>query len=124
MSSLEQLLIFGAIVAIGYLLMQHFTDSNNEETRLLDPKNREAILKTSFYNRFERRIYSQKLRKLEEKLELMQHSKDISSIKHCELEQKAMKAKELRQAIETDEYVIKLSAMNKADRRLDNWDDF
>lgn len=121
---LDQFLVFGAFLSLGFLLAKNYHDSFMEEKNLLDPKNREDILKTCFYDYSEKERVVARLRTIEKKISASLYSKNISLFDYIKLEAKAEAAHELRIAIQSDEYGHKLVKMTKEDRKFDNWDSF
>ena len=92
----------------------------------MNPENREAILKESFYDESEKQRNLRDIRKVETGLyeavkKLFMQGVGISN---SDLEKELMYVKELKLEIETDMYVHQLAVIPAEERSLDNWDDF
>ncbi|MGM0220170.1 hypothetical protein IGI43_003319 [Enterococcus sp. AZ126] len=124
MCYLDYFLLFGGLVSMIYLFKLSFIERNQLIENILDPKNKESVLKACFYDEFEKKNVIKRLRILEDKIDLSLRSMDISLENRYELEQELLKVNELIISIESDDYVRKLVELSPEERRLDNWDCF
>ncbi|MGX7203076.1 hypothetical protein BCR22_11660 [Enterococcus plantarum] len=124
MRYLDYFLLFGGLVSMIYLCRLSFIERNQLIENILDPKNKESVLKACFYDEFEKKNVIKRLRILEDKIDLSLRSMDISLENRYKLEQELLKVNELKSSIESGDYVRKLVELSPEERRLDNWDDF
>lgn len=126
MCYLDYFLLFGGLVSMIYLYGSSCLQRDQLKKRFLNPENREAILKESFYDESEKQRNLRDIRKVETGLyeavkKLFMQGVGISN---SDLEKELMYVKELKLEIETDMYVHQLAVIPAEERSLDNWDDF
>jgi len=123
---LDYFLLFGGVVSMIYLYGSSWIQRNRLKKRFLNPENKEAILKESFYDESVKQSNLQDIRTVESRLYKEIKERHIQGIGDfsSDIEEQLKYIRELRFEIDVDAYTHQLAAIPVEERSLDNWDSF
>lgn len=119
-------LLVGGIVSIGYLYNLNVMQRKQLKERFLNPENREAILKESFYDESVKQSNLRDIRKVESGLYKEIKELHVNGLwtSILDVKEQLKYIRELRFEIDVDAYAHQLAVIPLKERNLDNWDSF